>query len=109
MFVLLASALVTAALTGAAVALAPESVQTPLAWGAGAASLALTASVTLAFHSIRTNALLRRRVAAVQQDAERLVHEQAARSEEFHRERTALTEHFVRERNELTVRARTAE
>ncbi|MYY85957.1 MULTISPECIES: ATP-binding protein [unclassified Streptomyces] len=108
-FVLLASALVTAALTGAAVALAPESVQTPLAWGAGAASLALTASVTLAFHSIRTNALLRRRVAAVQQDAERLVHEQAARSEEFHRERTALTEHFVRERNELTVRARTAE
>ncbi|MFI7318871.1 sensor histidine kinase [Streptomyces venezuelae] len=109
MFVLLASALVTAALTGAAVALAPESVQTPLAWGAGAASLALTASVTLAFHSVRTNALLRRRVAAVQQDAERLAHEQAARAEEFHRERTALTEHFVRERNELTMRARTAE
>ncbi|WP_409237752.1 ATP-binding protein [Streptomyces sp. PA5.6] len=108
-FVLLASALVTAALTGAAVALAPTSVQTPLAWGAGAASLALTASVTVAFHSTRTTALLRRHLAAARQDATRLVHEQAARTEEFHRERTALTEHFVRERNELTVRARAAE
>ncbi|WP_411757473.1 ATP-binding protein [Streptomyces venezuelae] len=109
MFVLLATALVTAALTGAAVALAPDSARTPLAWGAGAASLALSATVTLAFHSIRTNALLRRRVAAVQEDAGRLVREQAARTEEFTRERTALTEHFVRERNELTMRARTAE
>ncbi|QES42256.1 ATP-binding protein [Streptomyces venezuelae] len=108
-FVLLASALVTAALTGAAVALAPTSIQTPLAWGAGAASLALTASVTVAFHSTRTTALLRRRLAAAHQDATRLIHEQAARTEEFHRERTALTEHFVRERNELTVRARAAE
>ncbi|MEW2391826.1 ATP-binding protein [Streptomyces venezuelae] len=108
-FVLLATALVTAALTGAAVALAPDSARTPLAWGAGAASLALSATVTLAFHSIRTNALLRRRVAALQEDAGRLVREQAARTEEFTRERTALTEHFVRERNELTMRARTAE
>ncbi|MFI1678970.1 ATP-binding protein [Streptomyces sp. NPDC020607] len=108
-FVLLASALVTAALTGAAVALAPDSVQAPLAWGAGAASVALSASVTLAFHSVRANALLRRRLAAVQQDAGRLVQEQAARTDEFHRERAALTEHFVRERNELTVRARAAE
>ncbi|WP_306334908.1 ATP-binding protein [Streptomyces sp. KL118A] len=107
--VLLASALVTAALTGAAVALAPGSVRTPLAWGSGAASVALSAAVTLAFHSLRANALLRRRVEAVQQDAGRLVQEQAARAEEFARERTALTEHFVRERNELTVRARAAE
>ncbi|MET8690638.1 ATP-binding protein [Streptomyces sp. NPDC004732] len=107
--VLLASALVTAALTGAAVALAPGSVRTPLAWGSGAASLALTAAVTLTFHSIRANALLRRRVEAVQQDAGRLVQEQAARTQEFTRERSALTEHFVRERNELTMRARAAE
>ncbi|WP_107098204.1 ATP-binding protein, partial [Streptomyces atriruber] len=107
--VLLASALVTAALTGAAAALAPGSVRTPLAWGSGAASVALSAAVTLAFHSVRANALLRRRVEAVQQDAGRLVQEQAARAEEFARERTALTEHFVRERNELTVRARAAE
>ncbi|MFH8609255.1 ATP-binding protein [Streptomyces sp. NPDC018029] len=107
--VLLACALTTAALTGAAVAVAPGSVRTSLAWGAGAASLALSVAVTLAFHFFRAAALLRRRVAAARQDAERLVHEQAARTAEFTRERTALTEYFARERNELTMRARTAE
>lgn len=107
--VLLACALTTAALTGAAVAVAPGSVRTPLAWGAGAASLALSVAVTLAFHFFRAAGLLRRRVAAARQDADRLVHEQAARTAEFTRERTALTEYFARERNELTMRARTAE
>ncbi|MEV0258383.1 ATP-binding protein [Streptomyces sp. NPDC050732] len=107
--VLLACALTTAALTGAAVAVAPGSVRTPLAWGAGAASLALSVAVTLAFHFFRAGALLRRRAAAARQDTERLVLEQAARAAEFTRERTALTEYFARERNELTVRARTAE
>ncbi|MET7359324.1 ATP-binding protein [Streptomyces sp. NPDC005562] len=108
-FVLLACAVACAALTGAAVALAPASVRAPLAWGSGAAALALTAAVTLAFHTVRTNTLLRRRVETVRQDAGRLVQEQAARTDEFTRERTALTEYFARERTELTVRARRAE
>ncbi|MFF1376562.1 ATP-binding protein [Streptomyces sp. NPDC058308] len=108
-FVLLTCAVLTAALTGAAVALAPASVRTPLAWGSGAAAAALTAAVTLAFHTVRTNSLLRRRVEDVQEYAGRLVREQAARTEESARERTALTEYFARERSELTVRARRAE
>ncbi|MEU8957377.1 ATP-binding protein [Streptomyces sp. NPDC048518] len=108
-FVLLACAVAGAALTGAAVALAPASVRAPLAWGSGAAALALTAAVTLAFHTVRANTLLRRRVETVRQDAGRLVQEQAARTDEFTRERTALTEYFARERTELTVRARRAE
>ncbi|MFD4632695.1 ATP-binding protein [Streptomyces sp. NPDC058284] len=107
--VLLTCAVVTAALTGAAAALAPASVRTPLAWGSGAAAVALTVAVTLAFHTLRANSLLRRRVAAGEQDAERLVREHAARTEEFTRERTALTEYFARERTELTVRVRRAE
>ncbi|MEU6126128.1 ATP-binding protein [Streptomyces sp. NPDC047123] len=107
--VLLASALTTALLTGAAVALAPGSARTAVAWGSGAAALALTTAVTLAFHTLRANALLRRGMTAVHRDTERLVREQAARTEEFTRERTALTEHFVRERTDLTVRARAAE
>ncbi|MCF3125405.1 sensor histidine kinase, partial [Streptomyces arenae] len=107
--VLLACAVVTAALTGAAVALAPASVRTPLAWGCGAAALALSAAVALAFHGLRGTRLLRRQAESVRQDTERLVREQAARAEEFARERTALTEFFARERTELTVRARTAE
>ncbi|MEV5981941.1 ATP-binding protein [Streptomyces sp. NPDC052114] len=107
--VLLACAVATAALTGAAVALAPASVRTPLAWGCGAASLALSAAVALAFHGLRGTRLQRRHAESVRQDAERLVREQAARTEEFTRERTALTEFFARERTELTVRARTAE
>ncbi|MEV7190903.1 ATP-binding protein [Streptomyces sp. NPDC093510] len=107
--VLLAGALATAAVAGAAVGLAPASVRTPLAWGSGAAALALSVAVALAFHFFRANALLRARVDAVRLDADRLVHEQAARTAEFTRERTALTEYFARERTELTVRARTAE
>ncbi|MEU7583594.1 ATP-binding protein [Streptomyces sp. NPDC041068] len=107
--VLLACALVTAALTGAAVALAPASVRAPLAWGCGAASLALSAAVALAFHTLRANSLLREHVTDARQDADRIAREQAARAEEFTRERTALTEYFARERTELTVRARTAE
>ncbi|MFK4065896.1 sensor histidine kinase [Streptomyces sp. NPDC029674] len=107
--VLLVCALATAAVAGVSVGLAPASVRTPLAWGSGAAALVLSVAVTLAFHFHRANALLRRRVDAVRQDAGRLVQEQAARTDEFTRERTALTEFFARERNELTVRARTAE
>ncbi|MEU6991524.1 ATP-binding protein [Streptomyces sp. NPDC046465] len=108
-YVLLACAVLTAALTGAAVALAPASVRTPLACGSGAAALALTVAVTLAFHTARTNSLLRRSVEDNRQYTAALVREQGARTEESARERTALTEYFARERNELTVRARRAE
>ncbi|WP_369216363.1 sensor histidine kinase, partial [Streptomyces flavofungini] len=118
--VLLACALVTAALSGTAVALAPDSVRTPLAWGAGAASLALSVAVATAFHGVRTTALLRRQLDAARQEMDRARHEQARQAAEFGKEHehltgrhareiAALTAEHIRERTALTVRVRTAE
>ncbi|MGV9882422.1 ATP-binding protein [Streptomyces sp. NPDC003006] len=90
-YVLLACALVTAALAGTAVALAPASTRTPLAWGAGAAALALSAAVTVAFHALRGLALSRRQLAASRQEAGRLQQEQARRAAEFGQEHARLT------------------
>ncbi|MFJ2771871.1 ATP-binding protein [Streptomyces sp. NPDC087300] len=107
--VLLACALVTAALTGASVALAPDSARTPIAWGAGAAAVALTAAVTLAFHAKRTAGLLRLHLNSARQETGRLQQEQARRATEFGQEHARLTAEQERERTVLTERARTAE
>ncbi|WEH41269.1 sensor histidine kinase [Streptomyces sp. AM 2-1-1] len=55
----LVSAVVSGSLCAWAVAVAPASVRTPLAWGAGAAALALTVAVTFAAHTLGTVRALR--------------------------------------------------
>ncbi|AZM53906.1 ATP-binding protein [Streptomyces sp. WAC 01529] len=101
--VLLACAFVTAALAGWAVAVAPASARTPLAWGAGAAAVALSAAVTVAFHALRALALSRRQLAAAQQETARLQQEQARRAAEFGQEHARLTAAHARELAELTA------
>ncbi|QEV18695.1 ATP-binding protein [Streptomyces alboniger] len=101
--VLLACALVTAALAGTAVALAPASARTPLAWGASAAALALSAAVTVAFHALRSLSLSRRQLAAARQETGRLQQEQTRRAAEFGQEHARLTAAHARELAELTA------
>ncbi|MBW5425081.1 ATP-binding protein, partial [Streptomyces sp. BG9H] len=101
--VLLACALVTGALAGTAVAVAPASARTPLAWGASAAAVALSAAVTVAFHALRALALARRQLAAAQQETARLQQEQARRAAEFGQEHARLTAAHARELSELTA------
>ncbi|WP_447039048.1 ATP-binding protein [Streptomyces sp. DSM 118878] len=118
--VLLTCAVVTAALTGTAVALAPASVRAPLAWGAGTAALALSVAVAAAFHGARSAALLGRQLAAAREELACSRDEQARLASDFAqehahltgrhaREIAALTAEHVRERNALTMRVRTAE
>ncbi|MEU1018700.1 ATP-binding protein [Streptomyces sp. NPDC005898] len=102
-YVLLACLLVTAVLAGTAVTLAPASARTPLAWGAGAAALALSAAVTIAFHALRGQALARRRLAAERQESARLQREQALRSAEFTQEHARLTAAHALEVTDLTA------
>ncbi|MFJ5225380.1 ATP-binding protein [Streptomyces sp. NPDC088400] len=72
-----APALLISAATGGllcwwAVSVAPASVQTPLAWGAGAAAVALTAAVTAAAHARWTGRQLRVQNAALSLRADQL-------------------------------------
>ncbi|MFF5566053.1 ATP-binding protein [Streptomyces sp. NPDC012623] len=79
------AALISAAVTGLlcvwAVSAAPSSVQTPLAWGAGAGAVALTAAVTAAAHFRSLAARLRGREAALTARTEQLA-AKAGRAEE---------------------------
>ncbi|MFH8289245.1 ATP-binding protein [Streptomyces sp. NPDC018059] len=102
-FVLLACALVTAVLAGTAAALAPASARTPLAWGAGAAALAFSVAVTVAFHALRALSLARRHLAAARQETGRLQQEQARRAAEFGQEHARLTAAHAREVADLTA------
>ncbi|MFJ4962807.1 sensory histidine kinase CreC [Streptomyces sp. ADI96-02] len=69
---LLISAAATGALTLWAVIAAPDSVRTPLAWGAGAAAVVVSVCVAVAAHTLGTTRTLRARRAA---DAERFTAE----------------------------------
>lgn len=69
---LLISAAATGTLTLWGVAAAPDSVRTPLAWGAGAAAVLLSACVAVAVHTLGTARRLRAQLAA---DAERFTSE----------------------------------
>ncbi|WP_399926477.1 ATP-binding protein [Streptomyces kanamyceticus] len=102
-FVLLACALVTAVLAGTAAALAPASARAPLAWGAGAAALAFSVAVTVAFHALRALSLARRHLAAARQETGRLQQEQARRAAEFGQEHARLTAAHAREVADLTA------
>lgn len=82
---LLISAPVSALLCVWAVSAAPASVQTPLAWGAGAAAVALTAAVTFAAHAVATGRQLRERNAALSAHADQLAADAQQAAEDVRR------------------------
>ncbi|MER5951485.1 ATP-binding protein [Streptomyces sp. NPDC001904] len=101
---LLAALVVTGALGAGAVALAPGSVRTPLAWGVAATALLLSAAACHAAYARQTVALLRRRAEETRHTAERAAAEQARITGELSRERDARAAQAA----ELTGRLRTA-
>ncbi|MGI5482191.1 ATP-binding protein [Streptomyces lavendofoliae] len=66
---MLISAAVTGLLCAGAVAVAPDSVRTPLAWGSAVAAVLLTAALTIAAHALDTARRLRERTAALTAEA----------------------------------------
>ncbi|WP_369247389.1 ATP-binding protein [Streptomyces sp. R41] len=88
-----------------AVALAPDSVRAPLAWGAGAAAVLLCAAVAVAARAVQTAKLVRRRLDTVTQDAGRLLQERARLADEFNQERARLADDSARERARLAEAA----
>ncbi|WP_420034911.1 ATP-binding protein [Streptomyces sp. cg28] len=101
---LLAALVVTGALGAGAVALAPGSVRTPLAWGVAATALVLSAAACSTAYARQTVALLRRRAEETRHTAERGAAEQARITAELSRERDARAEQAA----ELTGQLRTA-
>ncbi|MEU6847588.1 ATP-binding protein [Streptomyces sp. NPDC046716] len=101
---LLAALLVTGALGAGAVALAPGSVRTPLAWGVAVAALAIGATAGYAAHARASVALLRRRAEETRHTAERGAAEQTRITSELSRERDARAAQAA----ELTGQLRTA-
>ncbi|MBO1337620.1 sensor histidine kinase KdpD [Streptomyces sp. VRA16 Mangrove soil] len=101
---LLAALLVTAALGAGAVALAPDSVRTPLAWGAALVAVALSAAAGYIAHARASVALLRRRTEEMRHTADRGAAERARAESELAQERDAR----VRDAAELTAQLRTA-
>ncbi|MGW5175237.1 ATP-binding protein [Streptomyces sp. NPDC004082] len=97
--------LLTAALSAlvvvGAVVLAPDSVRTPLAWGAGAGAVLLCAAVAVATRAAQTAKVLRRRIDAVTADTGRLLHERARQAEEFAQERGRLAGELAQDRARL--------
>ncbi|MFH8217912.1 sensor histidine kinase [Streptomyces sp. NPDC018057] len=96
-----ATALVCAAVVAGAVPAAPASARTPLAWGAGLASVVLVAAVFWAVRAGRTARALRRRLHTVTQDAERLAQERHRTADEAQRERQHLIDELSRQRAEF--------
>ncbi|WP_018569907.1 sensor histidine kinase [Streptomyces sp. PsTaAH-124] len=96
-----ATALVCAAVVAGTVPAAPASVRTPLAWGAGLASVVLVAAVFWAVRAGRTARSLRRRLHTVTQDAERLAQERHRTAEEAQRERQHLIDELSWQRAEF--------
>ncbi|MCX5397707.1 ATP-binding protein [Streptomyces sp. NBC_00102] len=83
----LVSAVVSGSLCVWAASVAPDSVRTPLAWGAGAAAVALTVAVTVAAHALGTARALREARAADSRrftdDTTRLVSSASADAQRF--------------------------
>ncbi|MET7698050.1 ATP-binding protein [Streptomyces sp. NPDC005485] len=98
-------AVLAAPAAGVAVALAPDSVRTPLAWGAGAALLLLCTAIASASHAVQTSRLVRRRLDSVTQDAGRLLQERARLASEFNQERTRLADESAQEQARLKEEA----
>ncbi|MFF0777905.1 sensor histidine kinase [Streptomyces sp. NPDC003720] len=113
---LAATAALSALVVWGAVAAAPGPVRAPLAWGAGAAAVVLSAAVATAAHALRAARGGRRRLESLNQDMGRLLQQQAHAAEEARQEqqrliddlaqlRTELTESFAAERERLRAAA----
>ncbi|MGW8886645.1 sensor histidine kinase [Streptomyces sp. NPDC055749] len=106
---LLVSAAVTGSLSLWAVAVAPATVRTPLAWGAGSAAVLLTAAVTVAVHSLLTARGLRTLRAADAQrftaETSRLVSSSAAEAQRFTAETARVNAQAAAETSRVTSEA----
>ncbi|MEU8970666.1 ATP-binding protein [Streptomyces monashensis] len=100
--VLAAIGVLSALVVCAAVAAAPDSVRTPLAWGAGAAAAVLSAAVATAAHGLRVTRGLRHRLESATRDLGRLLHQQARTSEETRQEQQRLIDELAQQRTEFT-------
>ncbi|MFI7238297.1 sensor histidine kinase [Streptomyces cyaneofuscatus] len=107
---LLISAAVTGTLTLWAVAAAPDSVRTPLAWGAGAAAVLLSVCVAVTVHTLGTARTLRSLRAADSQrftsETSRLVSASAAEAQRFTAETARIKAAASAETARVTAEAR---
>lgn len=107
---LLISAIVTGSLTLWAVAVAPDSVRTPLAWGAGAASVLLSVALAVIVRSLGTARALRAQRAAEAQrftaETSRLVSASAADAQRFTAETARIKAAASAETARITAEAR---
>lgn len=107
---LLISAIVTGSLTLWAVAVAPDSVRTPLAWGAGAASVLLSVALAVIVRSLGTARALRAQRAAEAQrftaETSRLVSASAADAQRFTAETARIKAAASAETARVTAEAR---
>ncbi|WP_406146816.1 sensor histidine kinase [Streptomyces sp. NBC_01012] len=108
-YALLISAAITCALCLWAVAAAPDSVRTPLAWGAGATAVLLCAAVAVTVHTLATARQLRALKAAEAQrftaETSRLVSNSAAEAQRFTAETARLKAAAAAETARLTAEA----
>ncbi|MEU1125703.1 ATP-binding protein [Streptomyces sp. NPDC005899] len=106
---LLISAAVTGALSLWAVAAAPDSVRTPLSWGAGAAAAVVCVAVTVAAHTLRTARGLRALRAAdsarFTAETSRLVSSSAAEAQRFTAETARIRSAAAAETARVTAEA----
>ncbi|MFC9856959.1 MULTISPECIES: sensor histidine kinase [unclassified Streptomyces] len=107
---LLISAIVTGSLTLWAVAVAPDSVRTPLAWGAGAASVLLSVALAVIVRSLGTARALRAQRASEAQrftaETSRLVSASAADAQRFTAETARIKAAASAETARVTAEAR---
>ncbi|MEW1613953.1 MULTISPECIES: ATP-binding protein [unclassified Streptomyces] len=109
-FALLISAAVTGTLTLWAVAVAPDSVRTPLAWGAGAAAVLLSVCVAVTVHTLGAARTVRSLRAADTQrftsETSRLVSASAAEAQRFTAEAARIKAAASAETARVTAEAR---
>ncbi|MEE1736048.1 ATP-binding protein [Streptomyces sp. BE147] len=107
---LLISAIVTGSLTVWAVAVAPDAVRTPLAWGAGAAAVLLSVALAVTVHTLGTARALRAQRAAETQrftaETSRLVSASAADAQRFTAETARIKAAASAENARITAEAR---
>ncbi|MCX4675168.1 ATP-binding protein [Streptomyces sp. NBC_01433] len=104
---LLISAIVTGSLTVWAVAVAPDSVRTPLAWGAGAAAVLLSVALAVIVRTLGAARALRAQRAAEAQrftaETSRLVSASAADAQRFTAETARVTSEARAEMSRITA------
>ncbi|GAA3153687.1 hypothetical protein GCM10010521_46880 [Streptomyces rameus] len=100
--VLAVTGVLSALVVCAAVAVAPGSARTTLAWGGAAAAVALSAAVATAAHARRSARDARHRLEGATQDIGRLLQQQARTTEEARQEQQRLIDELARQRTEFT-------